>query len=832
AFAATTAPSISCFGAVAAACEVGEAWQPALRLLSQLPPLLPDAALLNAILGACEELSEEEAEQEGEKARRALGLEDFHGHDGPSLQFGNIFMCLALRMTSPVSLLVVIVLLRLQWIRPVLSHGTSIEQATGVLNLYSAFPDGQIILFYSLLTYFCKDSYRSTGPLVAVLFPWAIFFALIPNKMAAQACASHRPVEVQRMKFVQLLRIIARQCGVPDETIMQVEGDGTEDSCDRAMRMLSHKDLAVRNYYRCNKLGIAEILHRAGFRGSPFWDRMSILSEDGKLVGDSSWMTNWPDTDRFVAQQRRIDNLAHIPLHVPPCSETIRANLDLLERYKTRLLSGGMKAGDFTDQVSVGFPIPEPFWVTAMHSVAIVLFTCALVASICLSWLMPQWHARGSRQHWCMYILFAWYGQVIACMGLCGRMLTQDIPELKRRFRELKVLNSMLAGQAAAAQRCLPLVRLQVPQDLLVWAEVRELFLARYSACQLEMETSVFVATLLTLGMAACSLYYALQEDWEPGLLSLLALQYMTSYVVASIPFFVMGVLVNTEGSKSLDLMSQHALQAQLALSQPGVASAEEREHIQETVTMASHLVQRLRDDSSAEVHVLGFKLTPSTASAIASAVASALAFTLRSLPMREIEDKLHESDAWDNITSILAINLTGKGSQWPLSLCLLRHSNDTTGRGALLEALATAAKWVTALALLQEGPVDVVGAFAAASAFESAQEPALLRAKQLRSLGGSKAPSLRKLLGELSGPHLGRRQRFSVLSSLLRLESAVARKLLEARRIGDSDAGATTRCRGHPHLLFLPVQPFRQFLTVCLQCELKGAEWVVHLDG
>lgn len=174
-----------------------------------------------------------------------------------------------------------------------------------------------------------------------------------------------------------------------------------------------------------------------------------------------------------------------------------------------------------------------------------------------------------------------------------------------------------------------------------------------------------------------------------------------------------------------------------------------------------------------------------------------------------------------------------GKGSQWQLSLCLLRHSNDTTGRGALLEALATAAKWVTALALLQEGPVDVVGAFAAASAFESAQEPAcLLRAKQLRSFAGSKAPSLRKLLGELSGPHLGRRHRFSALSSLLRLESAVARKLLETRGIRDSAAAAPTRCRGHSHLLFLPVQPFRQFLTVCLQCELKGAEWVVHLDG
>lgn len=268
-------------------------------------------------------------------------------------------------------------------------------------------------------------------------------------------------------------------------------------------------------------------------------------------------MTSWPDTERFVVQQKRIDNLAHIPLHVPPRSGTIRANLDLLVCYKTRLLSGGMKAVDFIDQVSVGFPIPEPFWVTAMHSVAIVLYTCTLAASIRISWSMPQWHSPGSRQHWCMFILFAWYGQFAACRNSSGRMLTQDIPELKRRFRELKVLNSMLAGQAAAAQRCLPLVRLQVPQDLLVWAEVRELFLARYSACQLEMETSIFVATLLTLGMAACSLYYALQEDWEPGLLRLLALLYMISYVVASIPFFVMGVLVNMEGSRPIPAWSR-----------------------------------------------------------------------------------------------------------------------------------------------------------------------------------------------------------------------------------------------------------------------------------
>ncbi|CAE6962950.1 unnamed protein product [Symbiodinium sp. CCMP2592] len=699
AFAATTAPSISCFGAVAAACEVGEAWQPALSLLSQLPPLLPDVPLLNAILGACGSLEtdrhmaggkytiwhavyepilagEEEGEREGQ-ARRVLGLEDFHGHDGPSLQLGNVFTCLALRVISPFSLPVVMLLLKMKWMRPVLDDGTdTVAQAMRVLSLYSATPDDQFFLFCSLLLYFCNDSYRSTGPLVAVLFPWAIFLAIIPSKMAAQASATDRPSEVQCSKFVQFLMIIARQGGIPDETIKHMDCDGKEESCDRAMRLLSQKDWSVRYYHwdwsvRCyswfadqlpiqvkvQKLGIADILRLAGSRGSAATvNRMRIFSEDGKLVGDSSWMAKWPDTDRFVAQQKRINNLAHITLHVPPHpTEKTPANLDLLECYKARLLAGEMKAADFTNQVSVDFPIPAPFWVTAMHSLASVLWACALAASVCLSSLMPQWHSRGTLQHWFMFLLFAWYGQVAASGLFSGRMLQQDIPELKRRLRELKVLNSMLAGQAAAAQRCLPVVRLQVPQDLLVWAEVRELLLARYSARQLEMETSTLVTTLLTLGMAACSLYYALQEDWDPGLLSVLALQQMLLYIIASLPFFVMGVLVNMEGSKSLDLMSQHALQAQLALCQPGVASAEEREHIQETVTMAGLLVQRLRDDSSAEVHILGLKLTPSTASAIASAVASALAFTLRSLPMREIEDKLHESDAWENITSILA---------------------------------------------------------------------------------------------------------------------------------------------------------------------------------
>ena len=617
----------------------------------------------------------EEGKQEGQ-ARRVLGLEDFHGHDGPSLQLGNVFMCLALRLISPFSVPVVMLLLKMKWIRPVLDDGTmTLAQAMRLLSLYSATPDDQFFLFCSLLMYFCNDSYRSTGPLVAVLFPWAIFFAIIPSMMAAQASATDRPLEVQRSKFVQFLMIIARQGGVPDETIKQMDCDGKEESCDWAMRLLSQKDWSVRYYYwdwsvRCydwlmgqmpiqvkvKKLGMADILHRAISRRGSGVNKLGIFSEDGKLVGDSSWMAKWPDTDRFVAQQKRINNLAHITLHVPPHpTEKVPANLDLLECYKARLLAGEMKAADFTNQVSVDFPIPAPFWVRAMHSLAFVLWACALAASLCLSWLAPQWHSRGTLQHWCMFFLFAWYGQVAASGFLSGRMIQQNIWELRRRLRELRVLNSMLAGEAAAAQRCLPVVRLQAPQDLLVWAEVRELFLARYSACQLEMETSTLVTTLLTLGMAACSLYYALQEDWDPGLLSVLALQQMMLYIIASLPFFVMGVLVNMEGSKSLDLMSQHALQAQLALAQPGVASAEEREHIQETVTMASLLVQRLRDDASAEVHILGLKLSPSTASAIASAVASALAFTLRSLPMREIQEKLHESDAWENITSILA---------------------------------------------------------------------------------------------------------------------------------------------------------------------------------
>ncbi|CAE7251700.1 MPK2, partial [Symbiodinium pilosum] len=52
-FADISQPSMSCFGAAAAACELGLAWESALTLLTRLAPLRPDQALLNAILGAC-----------------------------------------------------------------------------------------------------------------------------------------------------------------------------------------------------------------------------------------------------------------------------------------------------------------------------------------------------------------------------------------------------------------------------------------------------------------------------------------------------------------------------------------------------------------------------------------------------------------------------------------------------------------------------------------------------------------------------------------------------------------------------------------------------------
>ena len=281
-------------------CQVGLADQPQDRgdKVSTVRAMPSDSRVLSTGHAVYEPIlsGAEEGKQEGQ-ARRVLGLEDFHGHDGPSLQLGNVFMCLALRMISPFSVPVVMLLLKMKWIRPVLDDGTmTLAQAMRVLSLYSATPDDQFFLFCSLLMYFCNDSYRSTGPLVAVLFPWAIFFAIIPSMMAAQASATDRPLEVQRSKFVQFLMIVARQGGVPDETIKQMDCDGKEESCDWAMRLLSQKDWSVRYYYsdwsvRCydwlmgqmpiqvkvKKLGMADILHRAISRRGSGVNKLGIF---------------------------------------------------------------------------------------------------------------------------------------------------------------------------------------------------------------------------------------------------------------------------------------------------------------------------------------------------------------------------------------------------------------------------------------------------------------------------------------------------------------------------------------------------------------------------
>ena len=359
-------------------------------------------------------------------------------------------------------------------------------------------------------------------------------------------------------------------------------------------------------------------------------------------IADSRWMDRWPATDRFLTQQRRINNLSHITLFVPALDVKSIPD-ELLESYKRSLKGSDMSAVDFASQVSIGFE--PPLLMRVLYMALLCLHYLLLIASCLVCWWLPQWHHR---PWYCevMFVCFFYYGLVDG-VGRLTAHLRACSWEFTKRLMELRALNATLSGPVAAADRFVPMMRVNVASDLLVWAEVRELCLASYAARQLDVELPFLVVTVFTLAMAAVCLYSALQPTWEPGLFSAAAFLAMILYILNAGPFFVTAVLVNLENKNTLNLMWQYALQTQVALSHPNVATDDEKEQMQQTLSMAQLLSQQLRQDCPANVHILGAKLTLSTASALASAVTTALAFSLKKLPVEQIKSRLYESDAW-----------------------------------------------------------------------------------------------------------------------------------------------------------------------------------------
>lgn len=624
--------------------------------------------------------SEDDIDREHGQAFEALGVQHFHGHQESKVELSNLCICLLLRLFFPFSRFAVMILLKMDWIRPILrteqeSFGTQTNQ---IFVLYGAVK-GLYYLPYLTLNvvfyYITSKVYGNTGPPFATLFPWLIQLCFIGGYVAEAASASDNPSRAKYAQVVQFMRIIGRQCGLSESLLHRLYSDGTEENCLLALDRVWSDDLKVRREWLCGCQSSVELddvnwksqimsmiirTHRTCFTQVVYRDVVyKTKSDHFEKVGDFSWMQRWPATDRFVIQQERVHSLSSIGLYAPQVHGMCITN-GLLESYKKNLLEGALTAADFTSQMSVGFPRQTPFWVRVMLVVAEVTFWVLLWSACIVAWWLPQWYHDGAWYEGPISVVliklliffnFVSFGMLDGVGSFLGRLYESAV-ELLIRYTELKVLNATLAGPTTAMKMCVPVMRLHCHLDLLVWAEVRELCLARYSARQLKMEVELLMATVFAIVMAICCVYTALQKAWDPGLFNFVGVLSLVLYIIFAVPFFVIGALVNVESKRSLHLMSQHALHAQLLVSHPTVASAEQRREIKETLSVAKLLVRHLQYDYSADVHILGVTLTPSTASALASTISTALGVTLSSLPVEHISEhikkKLFASEAWN----------------------------------------------------------------------------------------------------------------------------------------------------------------------------------------
>ena len=607
--------------------------------------------------------SDDSSDEESKETAQRVVPQDFHSYEAPGVQPARLLVCLMLRLFYPFSWWAVDILLRLKFIEPIMENMwepyekyTTTSQVRMTFMLYGAWVGLSVspLLACNVVAYGVFEWYRSTGPPFAVIFPWLASLLIIPRAVAGAGSFFDNKLCITYSLFLQFLTLVARQCRLPNSVCRKIQRlNGTANSCLIAIELMTKQQghLTIQKQVDC--------LSRRTSDKPKAWLRQVVVSHNTQLirilgrprfsfllgstkVADTTWMDRWPATDRFLTQQRRINNLHHITLFVP-ASDAHGIPAELLESYKKGLKNRNMSATDFASQMSVGF---APSSLTGgLHTTVGCLHNVVVVASCFVAWWLPQWH-HGTWYSIVMLGVFLVFGLLQGVSLLTSHLLNCSY-EFAKRLMELKALNASLAGPVAAASRFVPMMRVNVSSDLLVWAEVRELCLASYAARQLEVELSVLVTTVLTLAMAVACLYSALQSSWEPGLFSLVALLTMILYIINAVPFFITAALVNLENRNTTNLMWQYALQAQVALSHPSVATANEKEQMQQTLSMAKLLSQVLKGDSPANVHILGAKITLSSASALASAVTTALAFTLKNLPLEQIKSRLYESDAW-----------------------------------------------------------------------------------------------------------------------------------------------------------------------------------------
>jgi len=611
---------------------------------------------------------EEETDDELRKLMQPsqlLDIEAFSGEPQVQLIPSQALMSLVLYLFFPVALPLVMVLIKLDWIKePPGTQGSEIlDKARAFLEMHHAHDDAFVVPMIQTINAVIFALCGRHAPASAVFYPLAMTLSQKCESIAFAACAPENLQGCFQLKASRMIHLLVRQY---ESLQVQLQGEKLPDVITSPAE-LEHVDnfeeVQFNSFACCSD---RKIEHLGDVYTSVLINLNSNIIKFSWIVGNrflNLAQSAWPIFSPFWMQLLRVRSLKSCAISAKglPFDSAM-----FLNSYARACESGSIPAEELADQILLGFPLPKSF--------AQALLMCALRISqslgLCLI-LLTFWYSKlvfakfaGDGEadgkayikvntiHFVVFVIFGLFDGFrcfFVSMGTTTSSLTQ-------RLNQMRTLNKMLSGASGSAWCGLPHIQVDKPEHLLMWMEIRALCLASDRPQQLRREVNVAVTTALSTGMAMVSLFWAstgsLQNHEKPGLLYFQSLLTVLLYVINLPHVLLAGILANLEHHQSINLLSQHMLQAQFALLHgPNTNfTDQDRAKIRETLEVSKTLSQQLAMDSTQIVSVFGVPLTTASASALASLFSSVIIFAIHNDAVQHLLGQVNGRFNWAEV--------------------------------------------------------------------------------------------------------------------------------------------------------------------------------------
>lgn len=592
-----------------------------------------------------------------------LDIEAFSGEPQVQLIPSQALMSLVLYLFFFVAFPLVMVLIKLDWIKePPGTQGLGIlNKALAFLNMHHGFGGslGPMIQTINAVIFTLCGKH---APASAVFYPLAMTLSRKCEYIAFAACAPKNIQGFFQLKASRMIHLLVRE---HESLQVQLQGEKLPDVIT-SPAVLEHVDnLEEVQFTLCGCCRDPTIKHLGDVYAILLFNMNFSFAWTSRVANRFLKLAHsaWPMFSPFWMQQLRVRSLKSCAISAKGLSFD---SAMFLNSYARACESGSIPAEELADQILLGFPLPKSF--------AQIVLMCALQISLILSLcliLLAFWYSklvfakfagdgRADRKasikvNTIHFVVFVIWGIFIGFGNFLASMV-RTTSSLMQRLNQMRTLNKMLSGASGSAWCGLPHIQVDKPHHLLMWMEIRALCLASDRPQQLQREVNVAVTTALSTGMAMVSLFWvssgSLQSHEKPGLLYFQSLLTVLLYVINLPHVLLAGILANLEHHQSINLLSQHMLQAQFALLHgPNTNFTEkERDKIRETLEVSKTLSQQLAMDSTQIVSVFGVPLTTASASALASLFSSVIIFAIHNDAVQHLLGQVNGRFNWAEV--------------------------------------------------------------------------------------------------------------------------------------------------------------------------------------